>query len=70
MKTDEIIKAARERLGIEELTPMQQSMAAVKAPAVILVSPTGSGKTLACALPRLGRSSGRGNGVQAAVIAP
>ncbi|MDE7143921.1 MAG: DEAD/DEAH box helicase, partial [Muribaculaceae bacterium] len=70
MKTDEIIKAARERLGIEELTPMQQSMAAVKAPAVILVSPTGSGKTLACALPLLGRISGRGNGVQAAVIAP
>ncbi|MDE5900280.1 MAG: DEAD/DEAH box helicase [Muribaculaceae bacterium] len=70
MKTDEIIKAARERLGIEELTPMQQSMATVKAPAVILVSPTGSGKTLACALPLLGRISGRGNGVQAAVIAP
>lgn len=70
MKIDEIIKAARERLGIEELTPMQQSMAAVKAPAVILVSPTGSGKTLACAMPLLGRINDRGTGVQAAVIAP
>lgn len=70
MQTEEIIKAARERLDIRELTPMQQSMAGVKAPAVILVSPTGSGKTLACALPLLGRINGPKGRVQAAVIAP
>ncbi len=69
MNTEDIISAARKRLNIEELTPMQQSMAEVKAPAVILVSPTGSGKTLACAIPLLRRIT-PGQGIQCAIIAP
>ncbi|MDE7388552.1 MAG: DEAD/DEAH box helicase, partial [Muribaculaceae bacterium] len=69
MNSKDILTAARDRLHVEELTPMQQSMAAVKAPAVVLVAPTGSGKTLACALPLLQRIE-PGHGLQAAVIAP
>ncbi len=69
MELNEIIKTARQRLNITDLTPMQQSMASVKAPSVILVSPTGSGKTLACALPMLQKINA-GGGIQAVIIAP
>ena len=72
MELKEILKAARERLHVENLTPMQHEMAEVKAPEVVLVAPTGSGKTLAFALPVLRRihAGGARSGAAAVVIAP
>ncbi len=72
MELKEILKAARERLHVENLTPMQHEMAEVKAPEVVLVAPTGSGKTLAFALPVLRRihAGGVRSGAAAVVIAP
>ena len=46
MELKEILKAARERLHVENLTPMQHEMAEVKAPEVVLVAPTGSARLL------------------------
>lgn len=63
---DSILSAARAKLGITDLTPMQRAMAkrASSRGSVALIAPTGSGKTLAFALPLL---SAKGRGV---VLAP
>ncbi len=67
MTLSEIKENALKRLGVEELTPMQQAMASLPAAArsVALIAPTGSGKTLAFALPLLS-----GGELPALVIAP
>lgn len=72
MEVKEVIRNARERLNVEELTPMQHKMAGLPAgaSAVALISPTGSGKTLAFALALLPRVSGTTGKVEALVIAP
>ena len=72
MREKEFLPLVKERLGIEQLNPMQQKMmqSASEGRDIILLSPTGSGKTLAFILPvlkMLRPSSGR---VQAVVIAP
>lgn len=72
MKEKEFLPLVKEKLGIEELNPMQKEMMkrAGEAHDLILLSPTGSGKTLAFILPMLKilrPSTGR---VQAVVIAP
>ena len=72
MEVKEIIRQAREKLNIEELTPMQHKMAGLgtDASAVALIAPTGSGKTLALALALLPRIKGSTGKVEALVIAP
>lgn len=72
MTTKEIIKNARERLNIEQLTPMQHKMAGLdpSESAVALIAPTGSGKTLAFALAMLPRIAGGSGKVEGLVIAP
>lgn len=72
MKEKEFLPLIKEKLGIEELNPMQTKMLRSFSDArdIILLSPTGSGKTLAFILPvlkLLKPSTGR---VQAVVIAP
>ena len=72
MREKEFLPLVREKLGIEELNPMQLKMMeqATQPGDIILLSPTGSGKTLAFILPMLKMlrpSTGR---VQAVVIAP
>lgn len=72
MREKEFLPLIKEKLGIEQLNPMQQRMmqAASESRDIILLSPTGSGKTLAFILPMLKilkPSTGR---VQAVVIAP
>lgn len=72
MKEKEILDAAREKLGIDELNRMQTEMLRVSAEKnnLILLAPTGSGKTLAFALPLLKRMNAPTGRVQAVVIAP
>lgn len=72
MNVKEIIAIAREKLGIEQLTPMQHKMAGLSdsVKALALIAPTGSGKTLGYALAllrRMGESDGKIRGL---VIAP
>ena len=65
-----LIARAKEKLGIEKLTPVQRQMADTPLPAkLLLTAPTGSGKTLAFALPFL-RSVKKGEGVRGLVIVP
>lgn len=70
MEVKEVIKNARQKLNVEELTPMQHKMAAPQAGAVALIAPTGSGKTLAFALALLPYVQGATDRVEALVIAP
>lgn len=73
MEVKEIIKNARERMNVGQLTPMQSKMAELprSVRSVTLIAPTGSGKTLAFALPLLERiKAGTDKGVQAVVLAP
>lgn len=72
MREKEFLPLIKEKLGIEELNPMQKKMMeqASESKDIILLSPTGSGKTLAFILPvlkLLRPSTGR---VQVVVIAP
>lgn len=72
MREKEFLPLVREKLGIEELNPMQLKMMQSHSESrdIILLSPTGSGKTLAFILPMLKMlrpSTGR---VQAVVVAP
>lgn len=72
MREKEFLPLVKDKLGIEELNPMQRQMmeTAREQRDIILLSPTGSGKTLAFILPMLKilkPSTGR---VQAVVIAP
>ncbi len=72
MREKEFLPLVKEKLGIEELNPMQRQMMAQASETrdIILLSPTGSGKTLAFILPMLKilkPSTGR---VQAVVVAP
>ncbi len=72
MREKEFLPLVREKLGIEELNPMQLKMMQAHSESrdIILLSPTGSGKTLAFILPMLKMlrpSTGR---VQAVVVAP
>lgn len=72
MREKEFLPLVKERLGIEELNPMQRKMLDISSESrdILLLSPTGSGKTLAFALPlmkNLRPSTGR---VQAVVVAP
>lgn len=70
MKEKEIRRNIRERLGIEELNPMQTATASTGTPRIILLSPTGSGKTLAFTMAMLRRLKEPRGVVQAVVIAP
>jgi superfamily II DNA/RNA helicase len=72
MEIKEIVRNARERMAVEELTPMQHKMAGLgRTESAVLTAPTGSGKTLAFALAMLQRVKIPATGhVQAAVIAP
>ncbi len=72
MTTKDVIRAARERLNVEALTPMQHKMAGLAADtgAVALIAPTGSGKTLAFALALLERVNGGRGMAEALVISP
>ncbi len=70
MKEIEILRNIRERLGIEQLNPMQERMADCYAQSVMLLSPTGSGKTIAFAIPLLRSLKSPVKRVQAVVIAP
>lgn len=72
MREKEFLPLVKDKLGIEELNPMQKRMMeqASESKDIILLSPTGSGKTLAFVLPvlkLLRPSTGR---VQVVVIAP
>ncbi len=72
MREKEFLPLVREKLGIEELNPMQLKMMQAHSESrdIILLSPTGRGKTLAFILPMLKMlrpSTGR---VQAVVVAP
>jgi len=72
MREKEFLPLVRDRLGIEELNPMQIKMlrSATESHDVILLSPTGSGKTLAFILPMLRALKPSTGRVQAVVIAP
>lgn len=77
MDIKEIIKSAREKLHVEQLTPLQHKLAGLdpKVKAVAVIAPTGSGKTLAFALPLLSKVEqairpATPRKVQALVIAP
>lgn len=72
MKEKEFLPAVKERLGIENLNPMQEKMMATASEGrdTILLSPTGTGKTLAFALPLLKLLKPSTGRVQAVVIAP
>ena len=72
MREKEFLPLVAQRLGIEELNPMQRRMmeTASQQADVILLSPTGSGKTLAFILPMLKRLNPPTGRVQAIVIAP
>ncbi|MCM1309743.1 MAG: DEAD/DEAH box helicase [Bacteroides sp.] len=72
MNTKDVIRSAKERLHIEQLTPMQHKLAGLsdKESAVALIAPTGSGKTLAFALALLPRVAGNSDKVEGLVIAP
>lgn len=72
MEVKEVIKSARERLNIEQLTPLQHKLASLNRDtrAVAAIAPTGSGKTLAFALAMLPRVKGGTGKVEGLVIAP
>lgn len=72
MKEKEILEALKEKLGIEELNPMQKEMMskATESRDIILLSPTGSGKTLAFTLPVLKMMKPSTGRIQCVVIAP
>ncbi|MCC8176397.1 MAG: DEAD/DEAH box helicase [Bacteroidales bacterium] len=70
MKKDEIIQRARKTLGIHDLNPMQQALAADNGRETILLAPTGSGKTLAFDIPLLLSIRQGAQGPQAVILAP
>lgn len=72
MREKEFLPLLQEKLGIEELNPMQRKMldASSEKRDIILLSPTGSGKTVAFALPVLKQLKSPTGRVQAVVIAP
>ncbi|MDE7111065.1 MAG: DEAD/DEAH box helicase [Muribaculaceae bacterium] len=72
MELKDIIKNARAKLNVEQLTPMQSKMADLSrdARSVTLIAPTGSGKTLAFALPLLTHTSPSAAGIRSVVLAP
>ncbi len=70
MKKDEIIQRARKSLGIRDLNPMQEALAADNGRETILLAPTGSGKTLAFDIPLLLSLRPGAQGPQAVILAP
>jgi superfamily II DNA/RNA helicase len=72
MKEKQFLPLVRDRLGIEELNPMQKEiMATASTPGdILLLSPTGSGKTLAFTLPVLKLLKEPTERIQAVIIAP
>lgn len=72
MTVKEVIANARGRLGIEQLTPMQNKMAGLSdsVKALTLIAPTGSGKTLGYALTLLRRIGEPDGKIRGLVIAP
>lgn len=72
MREKEFLPLVKERLGIEELNPMQKKMMsqATEGRDIILLSPTGTGKTLAFILPMLKMLKPASGRVQAVIIAP
>lgn len=72
MEIKNILRNAREKLNVEQLTPMQSKMADLptSAKSITLIAPTGSGKTLAFALPLLRRVNDTAKGIQGVVLAP
>lgn len=65
-------KEILEKLGIEQLNPMQEEakLAIHSLPEVVLLSPTGSGKTLAFLLPIIAELEPDSTEVQALILAP
>ncbi len=65
-------KEILEKLGIEQLNPMQEEakLAIHSLPEVVLLSPTGSGKTLAFLLPLIAELDPESTEVQALILAP
>lgn len=71
MTVGDIEKRISDRLGIDNLLPMQQEMLSVPLPGrVVLCAPTGSGKTLAFAIAMLRTARAPRHGVQCLVLAP
>ncbi len=72
MREKEFLPLVKEKLGIEELNPMQKKMMeqASASQDIMLLSPTGSGKTLAFILPVLKLLKPTTGRVQVVVIAP
>lgn len=72
MKENEILQRLRERLGIDRLNEMQQTVnrRAREGGDMVLLSPTGTGKTVAYLLPVLQALKGDNGTVQCAIIAP
>ena len=71
MSPDIIVSRAKERLGISDLTPMQQKMLHLGvSPRVMLLAPTGSGKTLAFAIPCIASLKAGGDHVKGVVLVP
>src|SRR3989338_3164567 len=66
------IPALLQRLGIEQLNPMQEKVLEVAATndQLVVLAPTGSGKTLGFLLPLLKNLQPEVTGVQALVITP
>lgn len=65
-------KEILEKLGIEQLNPMQEAAreAIAAETEVVLLSPTGTGKTLAFLLPLIAELDPEATGVQALILAP
>lgn len=65
-------KEILEKLGIEQLNPMQEEakLAIHSLPEVVLLSPTGTGKTLAFLLPVIAELNSDNPNVQALILAP
>lgn len=65
-------QAILEKLGIEQLNPMQEEakLAILSLPEVVLLSPTGTGKTLAFLLPLITELNSEITEVQALILAP
>lgn len=72
MKENEILQRLRERLGIDRLNEMQQTVnrRAREGGDMVLLSPTGTGKTVAYLLPVLQAITADNGTVQCVIVAP
>ncbi len=72
MKESEILQRLRDRIGIEQLNEMQETVnrRSQEGGDIVLLSPTGTGKTVAYLMPVLKALKGDNGTVQCAIIAP